>query len=86
MGKKSTFIQGVLAEKSTSVKGKYIEKLGFLNPEPKERSFNKERIKYWLKIGAKLSDTVYNLLVSEGIIKSEKIKINPPKKRRKKKN
>ena len=32
------------------------------------------RIEYWLKQGVKASDTVHNLLISQGIIKGSKIK------------
>ena len=62
----------VLTEKTTSPRGKHLELLGFLNPKSKERSFKKERVLHWMSKGAKLSDTVHNLLVSEKILEGKK--------------
>jgi small subunit ribosomal protein S16 len=61
--------------------GRFVEEVGFYNPLTKEKKFQPERIKYWLKSGAQPSDTVYNLLVSEKIIegKKRKIPVNKPK-------
>ncbi len=60
--------------------GRFVEEVGFYNPLTKEKKFQAERIKYWLKSGAQPSDTVYNLLVSEKIIegKKRKIPVNKP--------
>ncbi|MBU3918290.1 30S ribosomal protein S16 [Patescibacteria group bacterium] len=59
--------------------GKFIEQLGFYNPLTKEKSVDKERVEYWLSVGAKASDTMHNLLVSEGIIKAEKRAVHSTK-------
>jgi len=59
--------------------GKFIEQLGFYNPLTKEKSVNKERVEYWLSVGAKASDTMHNLLVSEGIIKADKKAVHSTK-------
>lgn len=53
--------------------GRFVEEVGFYNPLIKERAFNKERILYWLSVGAKTSATLHNLLVSEKIIAGKKI-------------
>jgi len=76
----------VLTEKTAPPKGKFIEKLGFVNPIKKERNVNKERVKYWLSRGVQVSDTVWNILIEEKIIeeKKRKIKIKPKKKKEKK--
>ena len=42
--------------------GRFVEEVGFWNPLTKEKLLKKERIKYWLSVGAKASDTVRNLL------------------------
>lgn len=85
MGKKNqSLFRVVLAEKGAPIKGKYIEKLGFLNPLRKEYHLRSKRIKYWLSQGVKPSDTVYNLLVKEGILKGPKRKIKIKKKKKKK--
>jgi small subunit ribosomal protein S16 len=53
--------------------GRFVEQVGFYNPLTKEKILKGERIKYWLSVGAKASDTVYNLLVKEQIIQGKKI-------------
>ncbi len=72
----------VLQEHKTSPTGKSVEILGNWNPHQKEGNFKTDRIKYWLKQGVKVSDTVHNLLVSQKIIDDEKrlIKIGKKKK------
>jgi len=51
--------------------GRYIEEVGFWNPLTKEKVLKGERIKYWLSVGAKPSNRVYNLLVTERMKVSE---------------
>ncbi len=66
----------VVADKKNPPKGgKFVEEVGFFNPKTKERVFKKERIIYWLGVGAQASDTLHNLLVSEKIINEPKRKI-----------
>jgi small subunit ribosomal protein S16 len=54
--------------------GTYIENVGHFNPRQKETTMqlNEERIKYWISVGAKPTDTVHNLLISAGIIEDKK--------------
>ena len=51
--------------------GKVIEELGLYDPLQKEPenqiSLKRERIKYWLSVGAQPSETVANLLEKAGI-------------------
>ncbi|MFO7807368.1 MAG: 30S ribosomal protein S16 [Candidatus Moraniibacteriota bacterium] len=68
----------VVAEKSSPVKGKFVELVGSYSPHSKEVSLKKERINYWVEKGAQCSDSVHNLLVSKGILKDSKRKINVP--------
>jgi small subunit ribosomal protein S16 len=57
----------------------FLEILGFCNPREKDKtSFKKERIEYWLSKGAQTTGTVYNLLVSNRIIKGSKVDVSPP--------
>ncbi len=53
--------------------GRFVEEVGFWNPLTKERGLKKERIRYWLSVGAKVSSTVHNLFVSEKILEGKKI-------------
>ncbi len=65
----------VLIQKTAPPKsGKFLEILGNYNPRLKEVNLKKERIEYWLGQGVQTSDTVHNLLVTQGIIDSPKIK------------
>ena len=51
--------------------GRVIEELGWYDPQAKEpekrESLNRERIEYWLSVGAQPSDTVEELLKRHGI-------------------
>jgi len=77
-GKKNQpFFRVVLVDKRKSSKGgKSIEDLGYVDPLSKRRSFNAERIKYWLSKGVKPSETIHNWLVTEKIIDDKKIHVS----------
>jgi len=60
--------------------GKFVEQVGFYNPLTNEKTFNAERIKYWLSVGAQPSDTIHNMLVTEKIVEGEKKKMRLGKK------
>lgn len=62
--------------------GKFVEQVGFYNPISKEKTLHKERINYWIGVGAQPSDTVYNILINEDVIKGEKKKIVFKKKKK----
>ncbi len=51
--------------------GRVIEELGWYDPEAKtpeqQVSLNRERIEYWLGVGAQPSDTVRQILVQQGV-------------------
>ena len=51
--------------------GRVIEELGWYDPLAKDAakqvSLKRERIEYWLSVGAQPSDTVRNLLIGQGI-------------------
>ena len=57
----------------------HIEKLGSYDSIRKTKSFNKERIDYWMGVGAQVSETVTNLLINENIIKGKKVNVLPKK-------
>jgi small subunit ribosomal protein S16 len=73
-GKKNqAFFKIVVTDKKNPPRGgRFLETVGFFNPKTKEKAIKKERVEYWLGNGAQPSDTVYNLLVSEQIIKAKK--------------
>ena len=74
-GKKNQpFFKIVVTDKRKPPRGgKFVEQVGFYNPLTKEKNIKKERVKYWLLVGAKPSDTVHNFLISEKVIEEKKI-------------
>ncbi len=72
----------VLTDSKNSTKsGKYIEVLGSYDPrqDNKLEQFDIEKIKYHIKNGAKLSDTVHNFLVTRKAIDGKKKNVLPKK-------
>jgi small subunit ribosomal protein S16 len=82
-GKKNQpFFRIVVIDKRRSAKGgRAVEELGYVNPLTKKNSLEKERILHWLKVGAKASPRVHNLLVSEKVIDAKKINVFKLKKK-----
>jgi len=62
----------VAQDSKNAPNGDYIELLGNLSPVLHRVQINKERIKYWLDKGAQSTDSVYNLLVKNGVIIGKK--------------
>lgn len=82
VGKKHTAtFRVVLTEKTAGPRRKYLELLGNLNRKTKAVSLNKERILYWIGKGAQPSDSIHNLLVSQGIISGAKKPIHKKSKK-----
>lgn len=64
------FFHLVAADSRAPRDGRFIEKLGYYNPntDPPDIRFNHERILYWLQNGAQPTETVRSLLSREGIL------------------
>lgn len=62
--KKHPFYHIIAIEKLSYIKGKYIEKLGYFDPIKKDlmTKINIEKINFWLKNGATISQRVKNLI------------------------
>jgi len=58
----------VIMEHTTRRDGRPVEEVGFYNSITKESSFKTIKINNWLKIGAKPTPSVFNLLKKKGII------------------
>lgn len=58
----------VVCEHTKAVKGKCLEIIGFYNPltSPVAFKIKKDRLKYWLDLGAHLSGVVASLLKKKG--------------------
>ena len=88
--KKRPFFRIVAADVRSPRDGRYLERLGTYNPmlskdDPNRISINKERIKYWLSVGAKPTDRVTKFLAKEGLAETPSIpkqtKQDKPKKK-----
>ncbi|HMO78647.1 MAG TPA: 30S ribosomal protein S16 [Candidatus Paceibacterota bacterium] len=82
VGKKNepTFRVVLTDSKNSSKSGKFLEVLGSYDARDKnETKLNADRIKHWISVGAKLSDTVHNLLINKKIISGKKINVLPKK-------
>lgn len=75
--KKKPFYRIVVADSRAPRNGRFIEEIGYYNPisEPRKFSVDADKVKQWIKNGAKPSDTVarlfklYSVLESEGLVK-----------------
>ena len=74
------FFRVVLIDSHSGPKsGKYVELLGSYDPKQGDIQLKKDRIKYWMSVGAQTSDTVHNFLISKKIIEGKKINVLPKK-------
>lgn len=71
----------VLTDSKNSTKsGKFLEILGHFDARNSEKAiFDTEKIKNWVSKGAKLSDTVHNLLIERKVLDGKKINKLPKK-------
>jgi len=72
----------IVSEKTKDPWGNYLENVGVYNPRTKVAELKTERIKYWIGKGAQPSATVWNLLVSKGIVEGKKKKVTKITKKR----
>lgn len=74
--KKRPFYRIVVAEAIAPRDGRFIEKVGTYNPLLEQNHaerivLKKERIQYWLSVGAQPTDRVTQFLEKEGLVKAE---------------
>lgn len=63
----------VLTDSKNSTKsGKFKEIIGSYNPKSGEVLFKADRVKYWMSMGAQVSDTIHNFLVHQKLIEGKK--------------
>lgn len=71
--KNDPMFRAVLTDSKNGPKsGKFLEIVGMYNPKQGVKAFNKERIDYWMGKGVKISDTMNNFLIDEGMVKGRK--------------
>lgn len=59
--KAKPFFRVAVFEMGKGRDSKFIEELGFYNPVSKQAKLKKERVEFWVKNGAQLSETVKRL-------------------------
>lgn len=66
--KRSPSYRLVIMENTFRRDGRPIEEVGYYNPITKQSRFDSEKIKKWLKYGAKPTRTVFDLLKKAEIV------------------
>jgi small subunit ribosomal protein S16 len=81
VGKKkdASFRVVVIDSKRKVQAGNYLEMVGSYDPRVNTADLKADRIKHWISMGAKPSDTLHNLLISKNIIEGKKINVLPKK-------
>ena len=74
--KKSPYYRLVATDSRSPRDSKFIEKLGTYNPvlakdDAKRFTFNEERLKHWLSVGAQPSETVARFLRNAGVLSTK---------------
>ena len=79
--KKHPFYRLVVADTRSPRDGKFIEILGTYDPmtEPAKLNIDQEKVKAWLKKGARPSDTARAFLIDLGLLPKESAKKRPTK-------
>jgi small subunit ribosomal protein S16 len=74
--KKQPVYRVIVSDKHKDTQAGSLEILGSYIPttNPKQIELKKDRILYWISVGAQPSPTVHNLLVREGVVKADKQK------------
>ena len=78
--KKDGSFRVIVVESKRKVQpGNYLEMVGSYDPRVDKVELKADRIKHWISMGATVSDTVHNLLISNKIIEGKKINVLPKK-------
>ena len=80
--KKQAYFKILVTQKEKDPWGAYIENLGNYNPRSKALEIKADRVKYWISKGAEPSATIWNMLVTKGIIEGKKKKVTKISKKR----
>ena len=57
----------VASEAHSKAKSKFVEDLGWVNPHTDKFEINKDRVNYWIGVGAQPSDTAADYIKKTGI-------------------
>ncbi len=76
----TTFRLVVTDSKNSTKSGKLLEVVGSYDPRRDDDTvINTDRVKYWISVGAGLTGTVNNLLISKKVIEGKKVNVLPKK-------
>lgn len=80
--KKYPTFRVVVQEKQKATSSNVVEILGHYNPQtnPATLEVKAERVHHWIGVGAQLSNTLHNLLITKGVIQGDKRKFVKAKK------
>ena len=53
----------------------FVEILGTFNVQKGDFECKADRVKYWMSVGAQISPTIHNHLISKGIIEGKKLNV-----------
>src|SRR5438132_5749878 len=79
--KKHPFYRLVVADTRSPRDGKFIEILGTFDPmtDPVKLNIDQEKVKSWLRKGARPSDTARAFLINQGLLPKESARKRPSK-------
>lgn len=69
--RKNPFYRIIISEKQRDTHDRYLELLGHYDPRTKVVSLKADRITHWIRTGATMSNSVFNLLVKHKVIQSD---------------
>jgi small subunit ribosomal protein S16 len=69
----------VTDSRNAAKRGRNVELLGSYDPKLGTVQIDKEKAKHWLSKGVQPSDTVYNMLVAQGVVEGRKKNVLPKK-------
>lgn len=74
--KNDPYFRLIVAESTLKPKTtQFAEILGNYNVKAGEFSAKADRVKHWISVGAQISPTVKNLLISKGVLEGKKINV-----------
>lgn len=69
----------VTDSRNAASRGRSVDLLGSYEPKLGTITIDKEKAKHWISKGVQPSDTVYNMLVAQGVIEGRKKNVLPKK-------
>src|SRR3989344_856886 len=69
----------VTDSRNAASRGRSVDLLGSYEPKLGTIIIDKEKVKHWISKGVQPSDTVYNMLVAQGVIEGRKKNVLPKK-------